>query len=519
MFGFSNPLKKTPELIAAVDLGSNSFHMKVARVVDGHLHVIDRLREMVRLGAGLGEDKRLTHEAQSRALACLQRFGERLRSMPAGTVRVAGTNTLRQARNAQTFLLAGKQALGHPIEIINGMEEARLIYLGAAHGLAASDANRLVVDIGGGSTELIIGRGFEPQRRESLHMGCVSMSRAHFGDGHLRKKSMEKAELTAGLELQPVQSGFRYSGWQNAVGCSGTIRAIRDVVCAAGWSTNDITYPSLLKLRKALLKVDHIDNLHIEGLKEERKPVFAGGVAILLSVFKALGIECMQISDQAMREGLLYDLLGRIQRADVRDMTVHSLSKRCAVDTKQTQRIEATVLKDLEKVKPAWVLDDPQYNSMLSWAARLHEIGLCISHSRYHKHGAYLIEHSDLSGFTLQEQTLLAALVQGHRRKFPKEIFSKLPQPNARSAMYLCILLRLAVLLNRSREDTDLPDYRLEAGKAQLTIEFPAGWLDDHPLTYADLVLEEKYLKNAKIQIHITSTTAIIRPGNHHLNS
>lgn len=505
MFGFSNPLKKTPELIAAVDLGSNSFHMKVARVVDGQLHVIDRLREMVRLGAGLGEDKCLSHEAQSRALACLQRFGERLRSMPSGTVRVAGTNTLRQARNAQTFLLAGEQALGHPIEIIKGMEEARLIYLGAAHGLAASDASRLVVDIGGGSTELIIGKGFEPQRRESLHMGCVSMSRTHFIDGRLRKKSMEKAELTACLELQPVQSGFRYTGWQSAVGCSGTIRAIHDVVCAAGWSSNDITYPSLLKLRKALLKLDHIDNLQLEGLKEERKPVFAGGVAILLSVFKTLGIECMQISDEAMREGLLYDLLGRIQQEDVRDMTVHSLGKRCAVDTKQTERIETTVLRDLEKVKISWALDDPQYNSMLSWSARLHETGLCISHSQYHRHGAYLIEHSDLSGFTLQEQGLLAALVRGHRRKFPKEIFSKFPQTSAGSAMYLCILLRLSVLLNRNREDTDLPDYHLEAEKDQLTITFPTGWLDEHPLTYADLVLEKKYLKNAKIQLKLKS--------------
>ena len=300
MFGLTSRFAKKPDAIAAVDLGSNSFHMKVARVVDGELHVVDRLREMVRLGAGLREDKRLSFDAQARALACLQLFGQRLRGMPPGTVRAAGTNTLRQARNAEAFLLAGEQILGHPIEIISGLEEARLIYLGAAHGIGASSERRLVVDIGGGSTELIVGEGFTPHQRESLHMGCVSMSQSYFPDGEITPRQMEMAEMAARLEMRPVQNAFRAAGWQSAVGCSGSIRSIRDVVCASGWSDAGITLSSLLKLRKALLKAGSVGKLEVEGLREERLPVFPGGVAVLLGVFQALGIEQMGISDQAM---------------------------------------------------------------------------------------------------------------------------------------------------------------------------------------------------------------------------
>ncbi len=504
MFGLTSRFAKKPDAIAAVDLGSNSFHMKVARVVDGELHVVDRLREMVRLGAGLREDKRLSFDAQARALACLQLFGQRLRGMPPGTVRAAGTNTLRQARNAEAFLLAGEQILGHPIEIISGLEEARLIYLGAAHGIGASSERRLVVDIGGGSTELIVGEGFTPPQRESLHMGCVSMSQSYFPDGEITPRQMEMAEMAARLEMRPVQNAFRTAGWQSAVGCSGSIRSIRDVVCASGWSDAGITLSSLLKLRKALLKAGSVGKLEVEGLKEERLPVFPGGVAVLLGVFQALGIEQMGISDQAMREGLLYDLLGRFQHEDVRARTVEALSKRCAVDTDQAERVRSTATRFLEEVSESWDLDEPQYLDMLSWATQLHEIGQSISHTQYHKHGAYFIEHSDLSGFSLQEQATLAALVRGHRRKFPKAVFSALPEVSAAPAKLLCILLRLAVLLHRDRQSAkQLPPIRLEAGRNRLDVRFPDGWLDSNPLTQADLELEQAYLKDAAFELNV----------------
>jgi len=504
MFGLSNPPAKPPEAIAAVDLGSNSFHMKVARVVDGELHVIDRLREMVRLGAGLREDKRLTRGAQERALDCLERFGQRLRSMPPGSVRVAGTNTLRQARDVEAFLMAGEQALGHPIEIISGMEEARLVYLGAAHGIAASKERRLVVDIGGGSTEVIVGEGFTPHQRESLHMGCVSMSRAYFGDELLNPKQMEKAVMAARLEMRPVQAAFKTADWQSAVGCSGSIRAVRDVVCAAGWSKGGITISSLLKLKKAMLEAGKLKKLDLEGLKEERKPVFPGGVAVLLGVFQALGIEHMGISDEAMREGLLYDLLGRIKHEDVRARTVEALGKRCTVDTDQAQRVHSTALRFLGEVGESWGLSNPEHGDMLAWAAHLHEIGLAVSHSQYHKHGAYFLDNSDLSGFSYQEQAILAALVRGHRRKFPKAAFSALPEVCAESAKRLCILLRLAVVLHRDRQATSqLPTIRLEPGESSLDVMFSEGWLSENPLTRTDLVREAEYLRDAGVELSL----------------
>ena len=501
MLGFSKYFRKPPELVAAIDLGSNSFHMIVARITDGQLQIIDRMKEMVRLGAGLQENKTLTDEAQSRALVCLQRFGQRLRSMPEGSVRAVGTNTLRQAHTEGGFLVLAEQALGHPIEIIAGREEARLVYLGVSHGLAASDERRLVVDIGGGSTELIIGDGFEPIQRESLHMGCVSMSRAYFGDGSITNKNMDRARLASRLEVRPVEVGYRNLGWQTAVGSSGTIRSIRDVVQTAGWSDQGITLKSMQQLRDSLLKAGSLKGLKLEGLGDERKPVFPGGFAVLFGVFEALGIEQMSVSDEALREGLLYDLMGRIRHDDIRGRSVTAFSSRCGLDTKHAARVESTALQLLKEVEKPWGLSHEEFGDMLSWAARLHESGLVVSHSQYQKHGAYLLEHSDLSGFSGSEQRILAALVRGHRRKFPRAIFDALPEPCDSSASKLCIVLRLAVLFHRSRDDSQLPLIRAEAGKTSLKIVFPEGWLEVHPLTQAELEREAMYIKSADVKL------------------
>ncbi|MDE2088959.1 MAG: exopolyphosphatase [Gammaproteobacteria bacterium] len=495
------PSQAAAQTLAAVDLGSNSFHMLVARVADGELHIVDRMREVVRLAAGLDARQRLTRKARRRALECLARFGQRLRGLPAGSVRAVGTNTLRQARNAGEFLTESQRVLGHPIDVISGREEARLIYLGVSHSLADDGGRRLVIDIGGGSTEFIIGERFDAQHMESLFMGCVGMSRQYFPDGALTRGNLERAVLAARLELQNIEAYYRRIGWQTAIGSSGTLLSIAEVVRAQRWSDHGITLEALHRLRKALIEAGSIKRLALNGLRAERAPIFPGGVAILLAAFEALGIERMTLSSGALREGLLYDLLGRIRHEDVRERTIAALTSRYQIDGVQAARVERTALACLAQTAAAWKLQDEAHRNALNWAARLHEIGLAIAHNQYHKHGAYLLANADLPGFTRQEQRLLAALVRGHRRKFPEAVFKELPDYQVEPARRLCVLLRLAVLLHRIRRDAAQPPLTLTATGKGLRLRFPSGWLARHPLTRADLAQEAEYLQAAKLKL------------------
>jgi exopolyphosphatase / guanosine-5'-triphosphate,3'-diphosphate pyrophosphatase len=473
--------------LAAVDLGSNSFHLLVARMDGGTMQIIDRYKEMVRLGEGLTHDKHLREEVAERALACLERMGQRLRDLPPGRVRAVGTNTLRQMRPESRFLPRAEHALGHPIEVIAGREEARLIYLGVSHGLAVADEKRLVIDIGGGSTEVIVGQGFQPLLRESLHMGCVSMSQRFFGNDKITPKQMDKAELYGALEIRPVRVLFRQSGWAAATGSSGTIKAIAAVIMAEGWSEDGITQHALDLLREAMLDNGKVSALTFKGLTEERRPVFAGGVAVLRALFSSLAISHMRVSDQALREGLIYELVGRLEHEDVRERTVATLCRRFDVDQAHATRVKDTALHLLAQLRAPWQLDHPNYIPMLGWAAELHEIGLAVSHSQYQKHGAYLIDNADLSGFTRQEQTVLAALVLGHRRKFPIDSFLQLPSGLRCCARRLCVILRLSVLMHRGRNPDSVPAPTLGADGDTLLLRFPEGWLDQHPLTRLEL--------------------------------
>lgn len=482
-----------PTTLAAVDLGSNSFHMIIARVTEGQLHTLDRLREMVQLGTGLNSKNQLSDAIQQHAIECLQRFGQRLRDMPPGSVRAVGTNTLRQAQNANEFLSVAQQALGHPIEIIGGGEEARLIYLGVAHSLADDAGRRLVIDIGGGSTEFIIGERFEPLHTESLEMGCVSSSLRFFPKGIISRAHMQHAEIAAQQELQSLAAHYRAVGWKTCIGASGTINAILDVVRANNWGVNVITLASLRKLRKQLIAAGDVQALNLPGLRSERAAVFPGGVAILLAIFNSLNIDSMTASDGALREGLLYDLLGRIRHEDIRERTVASLSARYHVDVQQAVRVEQTALVSLKPLIRLWELKG--HLTILSWAARLHEIGLAVSHNQYHKHGAYLIGNSDMPGFSRQDQQLVAALILGQRGKFPLLVFQEFSNELFDMAWRLCVMLRLAVLLNRSRSDQVLPRISFAIVGRTLQVKFPKGWLNEHPLTRADLAQEVKYLK------------------------
>jgi exopolyphosphatase/guanosine-5'-triphosphate,3'-diphosphate pyrophosphatase len=489
------------DTVAAVDLGSNSFHMIVARPRDGGVDIIDRLREMVRLGGGLDAENRIAQETSTAALACLERFGQRLRHMPPGSVRVVGTNTLRKAADADEFLKKAETALGHPIEVISGFEEARLIYLGVAHDIADDGERRLVMDIGGGSTELTIGERFDPLHMRSLHMGCISHSQKYFPDMRVTRKRWRKAELAARMELEPHEAIYRVFGWSRAIGTSGTIRAVGRVVRENGWSEHGIGLEALRRLVDALVDGGDMNTIDLPGLAEERRPVFAGGVAILLATFDAMGIEHMQVAEGALREGVIYDLMGRIRHEDVRGHTVSTLARRYEVDTDQAARVRETVAELYKRTSEAWSLEADEARDLLNWAADLHEMGLQIARSGYHKHGAYILDNADLPGFSRQEQHLLSLLVRSHRRKMPVALFVALPKPERRTVQRLVVLLRLAVLLHRSRSPQAWPMVAVEAQENSLYLEFPAGWLDDHALTRADLDQEAVYLQAIGLEL------------------
>ena len=483
-------------IIAAVDLGSNSFHMVVARMENGVARIIDRHREMVRLADGLDSQHMLSSEASWRALGCLRRFGQRLRELDSEDVRAVGTNTFRAADNAAEFLEKAEQALEHPIDIISGVEEARLIYNGVARSLDGGDERRLVVDIGGGSTEIILGQGLEAQQMNSFYMGCVSMSKRYFGDGIITEQRMKQAETAARQELEPMGHIYHESKHDSALGSSGTAKAAACIAFENGWCEEQsvISKRALKQIRKTLIDAGHIDNIKLKGLTEQRTPVVCGGTAIMRAVFSVLGIDMMRVTAGALREGILYDLVGRLQHDDVRDHSVKSLAIRCNVDEAQANRVREIALLLYKMVAGSWKLDDESLEQMLGWAAHLHESGMMIAYNQYHKHGEYVIRNANLHGFSRQEQQLLAELVRAHRRKFPISEIRSLPQRWSKQALRLAILLRIAVTLNRSRTEIELPQIDASVRKNDLTLKVPADWLDFHPLTRADLASEADYL-------------------------
>lgn len=487
----------TPEIMAAVDLGSNSFHMVIARFTNGELVVVDRIKEMVRLAEGLGPDNVLTLDSQERALETLARFGDRVKGMPKGSVLAVGTNTLRKAANTRGFLRKAEEALGHDISVVSGAEEARLIYLGVAQTIGASEQPRLVMDIGGGSTEFIIGRAYEPVIRESKYMGCVSFSKKYFPDGALTKRAFDRAVIAAQQEIRGTDSRFKKVGWEQAVGSSGTIRAVYDILVANG-TERAITYRGLKALRTLMIEAGCVEKLDsIKGLPVGRAPVLAGGVAILLAAFKSLGIESMSVSDGALREGLLYDLLGRYSDADIRDETIEILATKNQVDTDHAKRVTQTAMQLYEAVADTWELRNNECDRFLAWAAEIHEIGMSISYSRYHKHGSYLVQNSELPGFSREDQKLLWAIIRSHRRSFKAHRFVDLHLPFDRLGPRLTVLLRLAVVLARSRTD-DLPLPKIKIKEPhQVRLKFEDDLLDSSPLLLADLQEEASFLAPA----------------------
>ena len=489
-----------PEKFAAIDLGSNSFHMVVARV-DGHeVLPIEHLGEKVQLAGGMQNGK-LNQDAMQRGWECLSRFAQRLQGIESGAVRVVGTNALRAAKNGQVFISQAEQILNCPVEIIAGREEARLVYLGVAHTLGDDDdRNRLVIDIGGGSTELIIGQRFEARMMESLHMGCVSYMQRFFNGGRITKFRLEQAQQAAALELLNIRDRYQAKGWSSCVGSSGTIQAVEQVLINQGWSEGGITLKGLQKLKKALLNFEHLEEVRFQGLKENRRSVFASGLAIVMALFETLNLEYMSVSNGALREGVLYDLLGRLDHEDVRERTVTSLEKRYDIDTKQGHRVAELAQMLWRQVAGSWQIQTESFQQLLVWAGRLHEVGMAIAHSQFHKHGEYILSQSDLAGFSKQQQLELAALVRCHRRKFSIDSFAGFGK-RQQQLLNMAVLLRLAVLLKHSEGYERIPEVAISVEGDKLTLRFPDEWLASHPLTHADLATEIQYLKKVGMQL------------------
>ncbi|MEM6707837.1 MAG: Ppx/GppA phosphatase family protein [Pseudomonadota bacterium] len=500
--------KPATDQFAAIDLGSNSFHMIVAAHRAGRLQIIDKLKEMVRLADGLNDKGRIAKPVMERALGCLERFGQRLGGVPGEQLRVVGTSTLRRAKNGTDFLIAAERALGHPIEVISGIEEARLIYLGVAHDLGAQRERRLVIDIGGGSTELIVGKGLEPELAHSLHMGCVNVTQRFFGDGKLTRRAFDAAIGFAQQELEPVLAQYLNAGWDRSVGASGTILAAAQIIEQLDESSGKLdagfSAQGLAALVDKLIDVGKVDALKLPGLNQERAPVFAGGAAILAGLVQGLGVELMTTSQGALREGLLQDLLGRTSNHDTRDRSVTDLVSRFHIDRAQALRVRTLSQSLLAHVGDAWGLTAEADRRKLGWAADLHEIGLSIAHSSFHKHGAYLLANMDLPGFSQVEQRGLALLVRTHRRKFPKEEFQP-DNPATRRLLRLAVLLRQACVMHRGRSG-DVPQrLAATADERSLTLHIDREWLDGHPLTRLDFEQEAQYLSSVGFDLIIES--------------
>ncbi|MDH5570331.1 MAG: Ppx/GppA family phosphatase [Gammaproteobacteria bacterium] len=478
--------------------------MVVAEERDGQLVIIDRLKEMVRLAAGLDEKNNLAPDVEQVALECLQKFGQRLREFSAEDVSAVGTNTLRRIHNAKKFLPRAEQMLGHSIEIISGIEEARLVYQGVAHGLEADSLRKLVVDIGGGSTELIIGEGLSCIMMDSLEMGCVTITRRFFADGKITDAAIQRARVYVLQKMRAIRHQFQHQGWDIAFGASGTIRETCNIVQALGLVDSEgISFESLIKLLNELKRFDTLESINIEGLSEHRVPVYLGGLIILQGVFEALDIAQMRVSDNALREGLLYDLLGRHQNRDIRNQSVQLLANRFHVDNEQAGRVESLTSNFLKQVFDTWSLKFSDSQKLISWASALHEIGRDISQRAYYKHSAYIIENTDLAGFSQQEQQRLAVLVRCHKGKLRKSAFNILNENYRMPVMKLTVLFRIAIIFHRSRVSVAMPAISLVARGRRLVIRVPAEWIDQHPLTLSDLQQEVEELKAIQFKLSI----------------
>ena len=479
-------------LVAAVDLGSNSFHLVLASYDGGALRVIDRLKEHVFLADGLDSKNRLSEDAMERAMQCLRQFRQRLEGIPAHDVRTAATNTFRVTRKPADLLARAEAELGYRIEILSGEEEARLIYAGVRYDVGREQQRLWNIDIGGGSTEVVSGSGAEPEVAESLRMGSSSWSRRFFPKGRIKSRAMSKAILAARHELAPIVPSLLDLPPALVTGSSGTVLSMVRILAETELTDGDVHLEALHTLRKDVLRFDHLDDFQLPGLKEGRRRTFLGGLAILIGVMEGLGLSHLSPSDGALREGILLDLLGRRDLKHQRAATVAALGARYSVDPKQAARVAETACGLFDAVQDKWGLDRSEHRPLLDWAARLHELGLAVRHTGFHRHGAYLLQNSNLAGFSHTEAELLARLVRRHRRSFEPRHLDDLRAADREPLARLILLLRFATRLHRGRT-ADMPrPIVTDIDEKGLELCFPDGWLEEHPMTGVDLENEEQ---------------------------
>lgn len=472
-----------PGLLAAVDMGSNSFRLEIGELPRGGRYKrIDYLKETVRLGGGLDENGLLTEEAVLRGLDCLARFAQRLKGFAPHQVRAVATQTLREAKNRDAFLVRAQAALGYPIEVISGREEARLIYAGVAR-LQPSDRSRLVIDIGGRSTEMILGQGRHPKRAESFQVGSVSLSMKYFGDGRFTEAAFRAAQVAAGAELEEALEPFARTHWTEALGSSGTVGAVAQLLATNGVSRDGSVTPDGLRwCMEQCLIAGHQDDIALPGLKPERRAVLGGGLSILYTLAMHFGIDKLQPTRGALRQGVIFDLDERLDAArsarhqDMRDASVRELQHRFGVDDAQAERVQGMAL---QLYRDAWPEADLETVRELGWAAALHEIGMMVSHHDHHRHSAYLLAHVDAPGFSQSQQRRLGELVLGQRGGLRK-LEATLTQENF-AWQVLC--LRLAAILCHARIDVLHGIVGLNRSGRSALLGLQPGWTETHPRT------------------------------------
>ena len=498
-------------LFAAIDLGSNSFRLEIGQLENGHLRRVEYLKETVRQGNGLDAERMLSEAAMQRGWACLARFGERIAGFRSAHVRAVATQTLREARNRDVFLAQARKILGFPIEVIAGREEARLIYLGVSHLLPDSPERRLVVDIGGRSTELILGQEHTPQVLESYRVGSVAWSMKYFPDGQWTASAFDTAEIAAKAVLDEALAQYPRQAWDTAYGSSGTIGAVADALQANGWPGDKITREALDWLLDKLIRAQRADQLRLDGIKDDRRPVIGGGVAVLRAVFDLLQIDTLYPAQGALRHGALYDLIDREDpHTDVRTRMIDWLASHFATDKLQGERVAHTAVELFGQLADAQSPNSAEHKRnvrKLQWAARVHEIGMLISHADYHKHGAYILENTDLQGFTVDELQRLGLLVLGHRGKLRK--LEAAIDDGVLAQQLLC--LRLAVILCHARRDPDLQGIALVRMGNTFQLHLPPGWPARQPqsahLLREEVIAWQKSPWRTQLMLHSANST------------